>query len=92
MTSIDATMSLIDEDQGVCMDGHECGLDVSAVTGELRFSRVCPELHPFFGDDVYVGPPLIRWDITKAEIDDAARRGAHPDIVEWALSSWRDRQ
>lgn len=89
---IDATLFLIDEDQGVCPDGHPCGLDIAQRSGELRFQRVCSSIHELPGGDydLFVGLPLIRYDIEFDDIGDAEERGAHPDIVYAARAFWED--
>ena len=70
-TSDLATLSLLDPEQGVCPSGHACRLDNRV--GDRRCAT-CD----------YRGLALICWDITPGSIDDAARDGADPRVVEWA--------
>jgi hypothetical protein len=83
-----ATVSLISEDQGVCPLGHPC-FDVLTAGRSPR--RTCDERHPESVTGYYVGMPLIRMDVTAADIDRAEANGADEHIVSWARSDLADR-
>jgi hypothetical protein len=73
-----ATLSLLDTDQGVCPNGHECRL--SNQVGE----RACDH-----GE--YRGLALTCWEITIEEIDSAERAGATSEVIDWARTFLADR-
>ena len=73
-----ATLALLDPDQGVCPEGHQC------VLGDQLGRREC-----LAGE--YVGLALVCWNVTTAAIDTAERFGADPLVVEWARSLLSDR-
>lgn len=70
------TLSLIDPDQGVCPQGHECDL----LAREGGWSRSCRECD-------YIGVPLARWDITAGAIRAAEAAGAADYMVHEARAS-----
>lgn len=88
MSLIDATLSLIDEDQGVCPEGHDCALHIGSGHRDIA-SRVCDTPHREWHEP-YRGDPLTRWGITIEEIDDAERRGADPVMVARAREYLRE--
>jgi hypothetical protein len=73
-----ATLSLLDPDQGVCPEGHECRLD--DVVGYRRCTTC-----------TYRGRGLICWEITSTAIDAAERGGAAEAATAWARSFVADR-
>jgi hypothetical protein len=73
-----ATLSLLDTDQGVCPNGHTCGLSDDVA------ERKC-------SNGEYQGRALICWEITAAAIDAAERRGTSRILVQWARAFLEDR-
>lgn len=86
-TTIDLERALIDDDQGVCPEGHDCTLET--ING--AFQRVCDLAH---GDEqtIYTGMPLMSPENTLTAIYEADAAGADPALIEWARSSFNDRQ
>ena len=68
-----ATLSLLDPDQGVCPEGHRCGLD------DRIGARRCVTCD-------YSGFALTCWEITREAIRTAERAGAEPRVVSRALA------
>lgn len=87
----DASLSLIDKEQGVCFDGHPCHL-VRDEDGQ--FWRVCAADNLDDPDETshYVGRPLIRLDATLEDVKRAAELGASKSLVAWARSAIDDRR
>ena len=73
-----ATQSLLDPDQGVCPDGHECQ---AANPVGIRSCSTCG----------YRGLGLICWEISPEEIITAERAGAAPSAIAWARLFRADR-
>jgi hypothetical protein len=73
-----ATLSLLDPDQGVCPNGHRCGL--SKPVGN-RACETC-EFH---------GVALICWEITTDHIDRAGAAGGDAFVVAFVRSFIADR-
>jgi hypothetical protein len=73
-----ATLSLLDPDQGVCPDGHQCVLDDTA---GRRACATCS----------YRGIVLICFEITAGHIASAEAAGADACVVASARSFIADR-
>ena len=81
---------LVDDDKGVDMDGHYCDL---FMVDDRILRRRCQRNHPsLINNGVYVGMPLVREDLTSAEVAEAAGYGAEPALTAWALSTIADRE
>jgi len=89
--NIAATRSLIDDDQGLCPEGHPCHLIERSDLDCDRFLRECHEPHPETEGEPYQGMPLVRWEATRDEIEAAATAGADPVFIDEARS-WADDQ
>jgi hypothetical protein len=73
-----ATLSLLDPEQGVCPNGHQC---VMAEPVGRRTCKACG----------YQGMALMCWEVTTDHIDHAARSGADARVVASARSFIADR-
>lgn len=87
-TATDLARALIDDDQGVCFEGHDCEL-VSTPRG--TFERVCYLAHATDGGAIYSGQPLIAWGVTLEQITEAEAAGVDKNLTDWAFSSVADR-
>ena len=96
MNKFDATWALLDSDQGVCPDGHQCELVTQS--GVRHPMRSCSQPHPDLatgretGTVTYVGMPLGRADLSLADIAGAAYDGVHIDLINWLRSEIADRE
>jgi hypothetical protein len=82
MFNLEATRALLDDDQGVCPEGHDCRLSLDGT--EVYVRKCVIRRH-------YSGWPLVRLDLTPAEIDAAEAAGADPDLIWWARNSLAER-
>jgi hypothetical protein len=90
-------VQIIDSDQGVCPDGHDCYLILPPRGNPLRTcGQAGGDTHLAEGDrgnSTYVGWPLIAEGVTLDDIDEAQSRGEIDDnLAHWARSSARDRE
>ena len=90
----DTILAILDDDQGLCPDGHDCGLIWIDQYGFLwpepaegrDAARSCE--HRDHRERSYIGWPLIKPDATPEQI--AAVELIDPDLPEWARSSLAD--
>jgi hypothetical protein len=77
-----AIAAIIDQDQGVCPEGHDCHISQSV---EGNVARSCDD-----ADNAYMGYPVIADGVTQAQVE--AARLIDPKLAEWAESSIADRE
>jgi hypothetical protein len=95
MDARDTIRVILDADQGVCMDGHECHLIWLPAYDREWAMRTCNVTHYNLHDDSgvpmpYVGYPVIADNVTPEQIE--AVRALDPLLAEWAEASIADRQ
>jgi hypothetical protein len=85
----DIARLLLDDDQGICDEGHPCRLVQNLWL--RRLLRACDVPHPDNEGRPYTGMPLIRWGVDEAEVSAAEAAGVDPNLIEWARSWLADR-